>query len=53
VSGISLGFGFQDFHDNEINRLYAASPPAADEMVSYNFERENKKKVSKLRRLLA
>lgn len=36
---------FHDFHDHEINRLYASSPPAPDEMVSYNFERDAKKKV--------
>jgi hypothetical protein len=42
---VVVEIGFQDFHDPEINRLYTASPPAADEMVSYNFERENKKKV--------
>lgn len=44
-SAVACNAGFQDFHDPEINRLFAASPPAADEMVSYNFERENKKKV--------
>ena len=36
---------FHDYHDPEINRLFASSPPAPDEMVSYNFERDNKKKV--------
>lgn len=39
---------FHDYHDPEINRLFASSPPAPDEMVSYNFERDNKKKVSAL-----
>lgn len=37
---------FHDYHDPEVNRLFASSPPAPDEMVSYNFERESKKKVS-------
>ena len=37
---------FHDYHDPEINRLYSSSPPAPDEMVSYNFDREHKKKVN-------
>ena len=36
---------FHDYHVPEINRLFTSSPPAPDEMVSYNFERDNKKKV--------
>ncbi len=36
---------FHDYHDPEVNRLFASSPPAPDEMVSYNFSRDNKKKV--------
>jgi hypothetical protein len=36
---------FHDYHDPEVNRLYVSSPPAPDEMISYNFSRDNKKKV--------
>lgn len=36
---------FHDYHDPEINRLFASSPPAPDEMVSYNFDRDKMKKV--------
>ena len=37
---------FHDYHDPEINRLFNSSPPAPDEMVSYNFDVGHKKKVS-------